>query len=160
MSPILEFMSTVSSPLLVNAYPYFAYASDPTNVRLDYALLNASEPIIKDGDLSYTNLLDAVLDAVHSAMERLGVKDVDLVVAESGWPSAGNGNFTTLELAGTYNRNFVKKFLAKTGTPKRPNCYIEGFIFAMFNENLKLTGVEQNFGLFFPDTTPVYPVFT
>ncbi|KAK3034493.1 hypothetical protein RJ639_032482 [Escallonia herrerae] len=46
-----------------------------------------------------------------------------------------------------------------TGTPKRPQTYVEGFIFAMFNENLKPDGVEQNFGLFYPSMDPVYSVF-
>jgi len=160
MVGIINFLSSTSSPLLVNAYPYFAYASDPINVRLDYAQFTAPGPVVRDGNLSYSNLLDAMLDAFYWAMEKEGVSSVDLVVAESGWPSAGNGNFTTPQLAQTYNKNFVKKFLAKQGTPKRPDHYLEGFIFAMFNENRKPPGVEQNFGLFNPDGTPVYPVFS
>ncbi|KAL3749041.1 hypothetical protein ACJRO7_010177 [Eucalyptus globulus] len=160
MVGIINFLSSTSSPLLVNAYPYFAYASDPINVRLDYAQFTAPGPVVRDGNLSYSNLLDAMLDAFNWAMEKEGVSSVDLVVAESGWPSAGNGNFTTPQLAQTYNKNFVKKFLAKQGTPKRPDHYLEGFIFAMFNENKKPPGVEQNFGLFNPDGTPVYPVFS
>ncbi|KAI6683625.1 hypothetical protein NL676_029538 [Syzygium grande] len=79
---------------------------------------------------------------------------------ESGWLSARNRGFTTPQLAQTYNRNFVKKFLAKQATPKRPDHYLEGFIFAMFNEDQKPQGVEQNWGLFYPDGTPVYPVFS
>ncbi|KAF8037352.1 hypothetical protein BT93_B0306 [Corymbia citriodora subsp. variegata] len=156
---IIDFLSSTSSPLLVNAYPYFPYASDPTHVRLDYAQFTAPGPVVRDGNLSYSNLLDAILDAFYWAMEKEGVASVAVVVAESGWPSAGNGNFTTPQLAQTYNKNFVKKILAKKGTPKRPYHYLEGFIFAMFNENQKPPGVEQNFGLFYPDGTPVYPVF-
>ncbi|KAI6683623.1 hypothetical protein NL676_029536 [Syzygium grande] len=93
-------------------------------------------------------------------MEKEGISYVDAVVSESGWPSAGNGNFTTPQLAQTYNHNSVKKFLAKQGTPKRPDHYLEGFIFAMFNEDQKPSDVEQNFGLFNPDGMPVYPVFS
>ncbi|XP_030476078.1 probable glucan endo-1,3-beta-glucosidase BG4 [Syzygium oleosum] len=160
MIGIINFLSSTSSPLLVNAYPYFAYASDPTNVRLDYAQFTAPGPVVQDGNLSYSNLLDAIVDAFYWAMEKEGVSSVDVVVSESGWPSAGNGDFTTPQLAQTYNQNFVKKFLAKQATPKRPDHYLEGFIFAMFNEDQKPQGVEQNWGLFYPDGTPVYPVFS
>ncbi|XP_024017243.1 probable glucan endo-1,3-beta-glucosidase BG4 [Morus notabilis] len=156
---IIRFMSTHGAPLMINVYPYFAYASDPVNVRLDYALFTATAPVVQDGNLSYHNMFDAIVDAFFWATEREGVSDVNIVVAESGWPSAGNGGFTTPELASTYAKNFVNHILSNAGTPKRPGPYVEGFIFAMFNENLKPAGVEQNFGLFYPNMNPVYPVF-
>ncbi|KAK2974968.1 hypothetical protein RJ640_009127 [Escallonia rubra] len=155
---VLKFLSAQANPLMINVYPYFAYASDPDNVRLDYAQFTASGPVVVDGSLSYQNLFDAIVDSFFWAMEKEGVTDVELVVSESGWPSAGNGKLTTPELAATYNKNFMEHVM-KNGTPKKPNSYIEGFIFAMFNENLKPDGVEQNFGLFYPTMDPVYPIF-
>lgn len=65
-----------------------------------------------------------------------------------------------MNLAPTYNQNLMKHVMSNKGTPKRPNAYIEAFIFAMFNENLKPAGVEQHFGLFYPNKQPVYPLFT
>ena len=93
-------------------------------------------------------------------MEKVEFADVDIVISESGWPSDGNGDLTTASLAATYNQNFVKRIASMRGTPKRPQSFIEGFVFAMFNENLKPLGVEQHFGLFYPDMKPVYPVFS
>ncbi|KAL3749195.1 hypothetical protein ACJRO7_010311 [Eucalyptus globulus] len=159
MVGIIKFLSSNGSPLMINAYPYFAYASDPANVRLDYAQFTATGPVVRDGSLSYSNLLDAVVDAFYWAMEKEGVTGVNLVVSESGWPSAGNGDFTTPGLAQTYNRNLVKRFRANAGTPKHPDRSLGGFIFAMFNENQKPAGTEQNFGLFYPAGTPVYTIF-
>ncbi|KAF7852306.1 hypothetical protein BT93_L4600 [Corymbia citriodora subsp. variegata] len=159
MVGIIRFLSSSGSPLMINVYPYFAYASDPVNVRLDYAQFTAIGTVVQDGSLSYPNLLEAVVDAFYWAMEKEGVTDVDLVVSESGWPSAGNGDFTTPALAQTYNQNLVKRFRANSGTPKHPDRSLGGFIFAMFNENQKPAGIEQNFGLFNPTGTPVYNVF-
>ncbi|KAK3020871.1 hypothetical protein RJ639_045299 [Escallonia herrerae] len=158
MVQVLSFLAAHESPLMINVYPYFAYASDPVNVHLDYAQFTASGPVVVDGSLSYQNLFDAIVDGVYWAMEKEGKSDVAVVVSETGWPSAGNGQYTSPELAATYNKNFVQHISAN-GTPKRPNALIEGFIFAMFNENLKPEGVEQNFGLFYPNMEPVYSVF-
>ncbi|KAK0570985.1 hypothetical protein LWI29_009459 [Acer saccharum] len=121
--------------------------------------LQRTEPVVIDGDLKYYNLFDAMVDSFIWAMEKEGVSDVKVLISESGWPSAGNGKLTTPQLAATYNKNFKDHILSLKGTPKRPNMYIEGFIFATFNENQKPASVEQNFGLSYPNMEPVYPVF-
>ncbi|KAK3040380.1 hypothetical protein RJ639_026785 [Escallonia herrerae] len=156
---VIKFLSAQANPLMFNVYPYYAYAADPANIRLDYAQFTSTEAVVVDGKLSYSNIFDAMLDGFFWAMEKEGVADVSLTVSESGWPSAGNGKLTTPELAATYNKNFAAHVSALAGTPKRPQTYIKGYIFAMFNENQKPDGVEQNFGLFQPSMEPVYPVF-
>ncbi|KAK6912472.1 Glycoside hydrolase family 17 [Dillenia turbinata] len=159
MTGICKYLESQNAPLLVNVYPYFAHANDPVNVRLDYALFTATEPVVRDGSLSYTNLFDAILDGFYWALEKVGVTKVSLVVSETGWPSAGFGSFTTPPLAGTYNKNFRNHVRSNRGTPKKPGQPIEGYIFAMFNENQKPAGIEQNFGLFYPDKSAVYEMF-
>ncbi|CAB4288159.1 unnamed protein product [Prunus armeniaca] len=122
MSAILAFLLARGSPLMINVHPYFAYSSDPTNIHLNYAQFTATSPVVQDGALSYYNLFDATVDAFFAAMEKAGGGGVGVVVSESSWPSDGNGDFTTPELAGTYNRNFLKNITSKAGTPKRPWC--------------------------------------
>lgn len=160
ISGIIQFLSSQKSPLLVNLYPYFPYAADPENIQLDYAQFSSHEPLIKDGDLRYSNLLDAMLDGFFWAMEKEGVKDVNIVISETGWPHEGNGNFTTPGLAATYNRNFIHHANSFGGTPKRPDAFLEGFIFAMFDEDLKDFGVEQHWGLFSPNMQLNYDIFS
>ncbi|PON55608.1 Glycoside hydrolase [Trema orientale] len=126
---MIRFLSLRGLPLMINVYPYFEYAADPVNARLDYALFTATSPVIQDGSLSHYNQFDATVDAFVWTMEGEGMPGVDIVVAESGWPSAGNGVYTTPNLAATYNRNFVRHILSHAGTPKRPGDYIEGFVF-------------------------------
>ncbi|XP_021738771.1 probable glucan endo-1,3-beta-glucosidase BG5 [Chenopodium quinoa] len=159
ISGIIQFLSSQKSPLLVNLYPYFPYAADPENIRLDYAQFRTTEPLIKDGALRYSNLLDAMLDGFFSAMEKEGVNDVNIIISETGWPHDGNGNITTPGLAATYNRNFIHHVNDFEGTPKRPAALLEGFIFAMFDEDLKDPGVEQHWGLFSPNMQPNYNIF-
>lgn len=146
--------------LMVNLYPYFAYAGEPQHISLQYAQFTATKPVVRDGNLAYYNLFTAMVDAFYWAMEKAGGSNVGITVSESGWPSSGNGNFTSPDLALTYNKNFIRHIVKKIGTPKKPHVYIEAFIFAMFNENLKPSGVEQHWGLFYPDKKPVYPLFS
>ena len=52
----------------------------------------------------------------------------------------------------------IKHELSTTGTPKRRGTSIEKYVFALFNEDLKDTGTESNFGLFYPSKHHVYYV--
>lgn len=156
-APILEFHKQTKSPFMVNPYPFFGYAPTMAN----YALFEPNGGVLDAGTgINYTNMFDAQLDAVYSAMKRVGYEDVDMVVAETGWPSVGDPGQpgVSLENALLFNRNLVKHVNSGKGTPLMPNRTFETYIFALFNENQKISIPEQNFGLFKPDLTPVYDV--
>ncbi|XP_020274277.1 putative glucan endo-1,3-beta-glucosidase GVI [Asparagus officinalis] len=158
MTSLLAFLASKNTPLLVNVYPYFAYAADPKSFILDYALLNTTKVIVHDGALGYTNLFDAIVDAVYSAMEKVSASSIDIAVSETGWPSGGGPVAATIENARIYNNNVAERVKADVGTPKRPGKFIETYLFALFNENRKPEGTEQNFGLYYPNMTEVYRV--
>ncbi|KAF3791729.1 Glucan endo-1-3-beta-glucosidase acidic isoform PR-O [Nymphaea thermarum] len=159
MGPIVQFLASTRAPLMVNVYPYFSYVGNRQAIQLDYALFTANRVVVKDPNngLEYRNLFDAMVDSVYSAMERAGAAGVGIQVSESGWPSAGGDPaVTTIGNAQTYNQNLVRH--AAQGTPKRPGP-IEIFVFALFNENQKTpVGIENNWGLFYPNKQPVYPI--
>ncbi|XP_078158735.1 glucan endo-1,3-beta-glucosidase-like [Carex rostrata] len=154
MTSIVQYLASINAPLLANIYPYLSYASNTGQISLDYALFTAPDTVVTDGSNNYQNLFDAQVDALYSAMEKVGGSNVGLVISESGWPSAG-GTDTTVGNAQTYNQNLINH--VGKGTPKRPTA-LETYIFAMFNENEKSAGIEQNWGLFNPDQSPVYPI--
>lgn len=109
--------------------------------------------VVQDGSLGYTNLFDAMVDSVYSALEKTSGSGVEVVVSETGWPSTGDGTGATIDNARTYNNNVVAHVASGGGTPKRPGKATETYLFAMFNENQKPVGMEQNFGLYHPDMT-------
>ncbi|OIV93318.1 hypothetical protein TanjilG_23090 [Lupinus angustifolius] len=158
--PILDFLRRTKSPFLVNPYPFFGI--DPTRPEsLNYALFKPNDGVFdKVSGFNYTNMFDAQMDAVYSAMEKVGYEDVELVVAETGWPSAGDPNQSgaSLENAVSYNGNLIKHVNSGKGTPLMPNRTFQTYIFSLFNENLKPTRSEQNYGLFKPDLLPVYDI--
>ncbi|KAE8675589.1 putative acyl-coenzyme A binding domain containing [Hibiscus syriacus] len=111
--------------------------------------------------LLYTNMLDAELDAVYSAMKLLGFDDVEIVIAETGWPSMGDPVQVSVdtETAAEYNGNLMRHVKSGVGTPLMPNRTFETYIFALFDEDLKPGPTcERYFGLFRPDLTPAYDI--
>ncbi|KAK4436298.1 putative glucan endo-1,3-beta-glucosidase GVI [Sesamum alatum] len=152
MKQITEFLASKKSPLLLNVYPYFARTGDPLNVELNYALLEDGATAVLDCPFTYNNLFDAMVDSVHAALENVGGSNVEVVVSETGWPSDG-GRDASVENAQTYVNNLIRLVSSGEGTPRKPGKDIDTYIFAMFNENLKPEGVEQNWGLFYPNLT-------
>ncbi|KAF0926811.1 hypothetical protein E2562_027404 [Oryza meyeriana var. granulata] len=156
MEPIVKFLASNGAPLLANVYPYFAYR-DSQDIDLNFALFEPSSTTVSDPNgLTYKNLFDAMVDAVRAAVEKVsGGSNVNIVVSESGWPSA-DGKGATLENARAYNQNLINH--VGQGTPKKPG-QMEAYVFAMFNENRKNgDATEKKFGLFGPDKTPVYQI--
>nr|CAB3479406.1 unnamed protein product [Digitaria exilis] len=158
MGPIARYLQRTGAPLLCNVYPYFSYLGNKAQIDIHYALFTSPGTVVQDGDMAYQNLFDALVDTFYSALEDAGAGNVDVVVSESGWPSAGgDDDVATAGNARTYNQNLIDH--VGQGTPKRPGRRIETYMFAMFNEDQK-TGAEteKHFGLFNPDKSPAYPI--
>ncbi|KAL8137463.1 hypothetical protein V2J09_003464 [Rumex salicifolius] len=155
LQPILQFHRETKSPFMVNPYPYFG--SNSKNTRF-CTFQNTRSLVDRYTKKVYTNMFDALMDAVLMGMRHLGHDDVDIVVGETGWPTVADGwPWVTPQTAQAYNGGLVKHIDSGVGTPLMPKRKFEVYIFALFTENLKPGPIaEKNFGLFRPDFTPVY----
>ncbi|KAK4708962.1 hypothetical protein R3W88_029887 [Solanum pinnatisectum] len=153
IKPIIEFLKQNNAPLQANIYPYFGYIGDPEHVQLPYALFTQEQP----DPSGYTNLFDAMLDSVYYAIDKtIGENNFEIVVSESGWPSEG-GVGASVENAATYYTKLMDHVKSNNGTLHRPGKPIETYLFAMFDENLKIgADTEKHFGVFHPDKTQKY----
>ncbi|KAA8549874.1 hypothetical protein F0562_001558 [Nyssa sinensis] len=160
--PILNFHSQINSPFLINAYPYFAYKGSPDQISLNYVLFQPNPGMTDPNtNLNYDNMLYAQIDAVYSAIKVMGHTDIEIKISETGWPSEGDPNEAgaTPENAGLYNGNLLRRIAEKQGTPAKPSVPIDIYVFALFNEDLKPgPASERNYGLYYPDGTPVYNI--
>lgn len=159
LAPILSFHEKTGSPFLINAYPYFAYKDNPKQISLDYVLFQPNQGMVDPStNLHYDNMLFAQIDAVYSALGKLGYGKLPVHISETGWPSKGDEDEigATVENARKYNGN-VMKLSSKKGTPLKPESDLNIYVFALFNENMKPGPTsERNYGLFKPDGSPAY----
>ncbi|PAN13230.1 hypothetical protein PAHAL_2G321900 [Panicum hallii] len=161
--PLLHFLNGTNSYYFVDAYPYFVWAGNNLTVPLDYALFQGGHTRYIDPGtgLTYTNLLDEMLDAVAIAMAKLGYGGVKLAVAETGWPNGCDydqigGN---VHNAAIYNRNLGARMAKNPGTPLRPGAKMPVFVFSLYNEDLKGgPGTERHWGLYYANGTAVYEI--
>lgn len=161
--PMLSFLQSTGSYLMLNVYPYYDYMQSNGVIPLDYALfkplLPTKEAVDANTLLHYTNVFDATVDAAYFAMVSLNFTNIPVVVTETGWPSKGDSNEpdATIDNANTYNSNLIRHVINKTGTPKHPGIAVSTYIYELYNEDMKPGPLsERNWGLFDANGTPVY----
>eukprot|EP00244_Chara_vulgaris_P011245 TRINITY_DN5505_c0_g1_i1.p1 TRINITY_DN5505_c0_g1~~TRINITY_DN5505_c0_g1_i1.p1 ORF type:complete len:394 (-),score=40.10 TRINITY_DN5505_c0_g1_i1:95-1276(-) len=157
MRDLLQFLADTGSPFMVNVYPFLT-ALNP-EIPLSYALYQATpEQYVVDGQHTYTNLMDAMVDGALAAMEREGYGNVHLDIGEVGWPTKGHA-LATVENARIFNTGLVKHILSKKGTPRRPG-WMQMYIFALLDEDLKGTDIigafEPYWGVYTMEGNPKY----
>lgn len=162
MKGLLGFNRATGSPFTINPYPFFAYKSDPRPDTLAFCLFQPNSGRFDSGTkIKYTNMFDAQVDAVRSALNSMGFKDIEIVVAETGWPYKGDPNEVGpgIDNAKAYNGNLISHLRSMVGTPLMPGKSVDTYIFALYDENLKPgPASERSFGLFKPDLTMTYDV--
>ncbi|WOG82400.1 hypothetical protein DCAR_0101564 [Daucus carota subsp. sativus] len=162
MKALLQFQKATGSPFMINPYPFFAYQSDPRPETLAFCLFQPNAGRVDSASgIKYMNMFDAQVDAVKSALNSMGFKEIEIVVAETGWPYKGDPNEsgTSVENAKAYNGNLINHLRSNVGTPLMPGKSVDTYIFALYDENLKPgPGSERAFGLYKQDLSMVYDV--
>ncbi|KAL5743485.1 hypothetical protein ACOSP7_026343 [Xanthoceras sorbifolium] len=161
--PMLNFLQSTDSYLMLNVYPYYDYVQSDGAIPLDYALFKPLPPNQEAVDsntlVHYSNVFDATVDSAYFAMAFLNFTNIPVIVTETGWPSKGDSNEpdASLENANTYNSNLIRHVLNKTGTPKHPGMAVSTYIYELYNEDMKPGPLsEKNWGLFDANGDPVY----
>ncbi|TKY57724.1 Glucan endo-1,3-beta-glucosidase 7 [Spatholobus suberectus] len=158
---LLSFNNATGSPFAINPYPYFAYRSDPGRAdNLAFCLFQPnSGRVDSNTNIKYMNMFDAQVDAVRSALDSMGFKNVEIVVAETGWPYKGDSDEAgpSLENAKAYNGNLIAHLRSMVGTPLMPGKSVDTYLFALYDEDLKPgPASERAFGLYNPDLSMIY----
>jgi hypothetical protein len=135
-----EVMKFSGAPFMVNIYPFITRVQNRNDVPLDYCLFTAGENHwVRDGSHTYKNIFDAMIDALHVALDKIGYPNLEIVIGECGWPTAGDVDATPAN-ARTFLQNMINHCKSGQGTPRLPSRTIRCFAFEMYDEDLKPTG--------------------
>nr|CAD1841649.1 unnamed protein product [Ananas comosus var. bracteatus] len=135
MTQIVVFLNQSNAPFTVNIYPFLSLYDNP-NFPFDYAFFDGTSNPVMDNGIAYTNVFDANFDTLVSALKAVGLGNLPIIVGEVGWPTDGDINAKASYAQRFYN-GLLKLLASNTGTPLRPNQYIEVYLFSLIDEDAK-----------------------
>ncbi|RLM86584.1 glucan endo-1,3-beta-glucosidase 8 [Panicum miliaceum] len=157
MTDIVKFLAKNNAPFTVNIYPFLSlYLND--NFPLDYAFFDGGATPVNDNGVLYTNVFDANFDTLVAALKAVGNGDMPVIVGEVGWPTDGDKH-AKASYAERFYAGLLKRLAANTGTPARPNQYIEVYLFGLVDEDMKSVApgnFERHWGILRYDGQPKY----
>ncbi|KAJ1689476.1 hypothetical protein LUZ63_013631 [Rhynchospora breviuscula] len=140
---------------MVNLYPYPTY-KETNEFPLDFALFTEKPNLYytdPNTTLVYTNLFDISVDALNATAASLGFNNLTLLVTETGWPTNGHEKDypASLQNAKLFNQRLIKHVMRVpvVGTPKRPGVPVRVYLFALFDEDLKVGEPTENHWVLF-----------
>ncbi|XP_062214371.1 glucan endo-1,3-beta-glucosidase 8-like [Phragmites australis] len=159
MTQMAQFLSNNSAPFTVNIYPFISlFLND--DFPVNFAFFDGGATPVVDNGISYTNVFDANFDTLVAALKAVGHGDLPIIVGEVGWPTDGDKHATNAYAQRFYN-GLLKRLAANTGTPVRPNQYIEVYLFGLLDEDIKSVApgnFERHWGILRYDGQPKYPM--
>lgn len=154
-------MKASGAPFMVNIYPYLTYKDNQKDVPLGYCLFTATQnQWVHDGGYLYKNIFDAMVDALHVALEAIGYKDLEIVIGECGWPTAG-GVEANPGNAQTFVQNLIDHCQSGAGTPRMPGRKMRCFVFEAYDEDMKSTApgaFEHHWGVYDANGNAKFPL--
>lgn len=158
MVKIVKYLHLKQSSFVVNIYPFLSLYQN-ADFPIDYAFFDGNAVPLYDNGINYTNMFDANFDTLVSALRKVGVGDLKIVVGEIGWPTDGDKN-ANIHYAKQFYDGLMKKIKKQQGTPLRPGN-IQMYLFGLFDENLKSISpgnFERHWGILRYDGTPKFPI--
>ncbi|TVU47409.1 hypothetical protein EJB05_07010, partial [Eragrostis curvula] len=160
MVELLSFLANNSSPFMVELNPFLSFQQNK-KLSLDYYLFQLMTHPVKDGQNKYDNFFDASIDALVTALTRVGFGNMGIVVGRAGWPTDGAVNATPA-VAQSFMTGLVNHLAKKSGTPLRPKVPpIETYLFSLLDEDQHSTArgdCERHYGIFTFDGQAKYYV--
>jgi hypothetical protein len=125
---IIQFLYTNDAPFTVNSYPFLSLYYGNGYFPMDFAFFDGTkQSVVRDGDLLYTNVFDANLDTLASALAKAGYPDTRIIVGEVGWPTDGDKD-ANIQNAKRFNQGLVQHVLSGNGTPLKKGTVKSLFI--------------------------------
>lgn len=133
--PLLQFLNETNNSFYVKFRPYDLYVENH-QFGLEFAIFRENQ-IVEDHGNQYTNLFDAMIDSVVTALTVVGHADIPVVVIETGWPN-GPAGFAdaTSEVVALYINGLIRHLHSGLGSPLRKEGVLFMFVYQLFDGDL------------------------
>ncbi|GKV14636.1 hypothetical protein SLEP1_g25479 [Rubroshorea leprosula] len=153
---IIQYLYLHDSPFTINIYPFLSLHGN-NHFPIEFAFFDGESTRVKDSDRIYTNVFDANLDTLVSALDKNGFSNMTIIIGEVGWQTDGDKNANT-QNARRFNQGLLEHAMSENGTPARGGP-INVYLFSLIDENAKDINAgtfERYWGIFEFDRKPKY----
>lgn len=161
MFHLLTFLNKHGSPFFVTISPFLTFHQNK-NISHDFTMFKEKAKPLNDEGMIYKNSFDWSYDTLVTALSKAGFSQIDIMVAQIGWPTDGAPNATS-SIAQTFMEGLMNHLHSKLGTPLRPRSPpVETYIFSLLDEDERSidTGTfERHWGLFTFDGQAKYQIY-
>ncbi|XP_009802005.1 glucan endo-1,3-beta-glucosidase 8-like [Nicotiana sylvestris] len=155
----LEFFNQTGTPFLLNMFP-IQMVREILECPMEFAFFdNKSEFKIQDGNITYRNAVELMIDTVAWAITKAGYPNMKIMIGQIGWPTDGYPH-ANIENARRFHKGLLKFLASNKGTPLRPGP-IDVFLHSLSDENefrAIFGAFQRHWGIYEADGNPKYKI--
>ncbi|MCD9640031.1 hypothetical protein HAX54_025044 [Datura stramonium] len=158
LESLAEFNRT-GAPFVLYMFPIH-FVKDIMNYTMEFAFFdNKSGFKIEDGNITYTNVVELMIDSVAWAIRKAGYPDMKIMIGQIGWPTDGYPH-ANIKNAERFHKGLLKFVASKKGTPLRSGP-IDIYLHSLSDENMFRTifgTFQRHWGIYEADGNPKYKI--
>ncbi|XP_016489720.1 glucan endo-1,3-beta-glucosidase 8-like [Nicotiana tabacum] len=155
----LEFFNQTGTPFLLNMFP-IQMVREILECPMEFGFFdNKSEFKIQDGNVTYRNAVELMIDYVAWAITKAGYPNMKIMIGQIGWPTDGYPH-ANIENARRFHKGLLKYLASNKGTPLRPGP-IDVFLHSLSDENefrSVFGAFQRHWGIYEADGNPKYKI--
>ncbi|XP_059309813.1 glucan endo-1,3-beta-glucosidase 8-like [Lycium ferocissimum] len=155
----LDQFNKTGAPFVLYMFPIY-FVKEVLNYTMEFAFLdNKSGFKIQDGNFTYTNAVELMIDSLAWALKKAGYPNIKIVIGQIGWPTDGYPH-ANVKNAERFHKGFLKFLASNKGTPLRPGP-IDAFLHSLSDENQFRTmfgAFQRHWGIYESNGNPKYKI--
>ncbi|XP_060185878.1 glucan endo-1,3-beta-glucosidase 8-like [Lycium barbarum] len=155
----LNFFNRTGTTFLLNLFP-IQMIQEVLNYPIEFAFFdNKSKFKIQDGNFTYTNVVELMIDSIAWAVKKAGYPNMKIMIGQIGWPTDGYPH-AHIKNAERFHKGLLKFLASNKGTPLRPGP-IDAYLHSLSDENEFKTmfgAFQRHWGIYQADGNPKYKI--
>ncbi|PHT80833.1 hypothetical protein T459_13848 [Capsicum annuum] len=156
----LEEFNQTGASFVLCMFPIYFVKDVMNYTNIEFAFCdNDSGLEVQDGNVTYTNVVELMIDSVAWAIKKAGYANMKIVIGEIGWPTDGYLH-ANIKNAERFHKGLLKFIASEKGTPLRPGS-IDIYLHSLSDENKfghKSGAFQRHWGIYEADGNPKYKI--